>query len=74
MPCLQPYGEYGGQAATAANDDVNNKTANSFFIVTPWWLKRDVIGHIINYGCFGFFRLVATPFRRFCNLFLVILW
>lgn len=59
MPCLQPYGEYGGQAATAANDAVNNKTASAFFMFTPWWLKRDVIGHIIIDR--GFFRLLTTP-------------
>lgn len=32
-PCLQPYGEYAGQAAVAANDAVNNKIASAFFMV-----------------------------------------
>ena len=66
MPCLQPYGAYGGQAATAANDVVNNKTASSFFIITPWWLKRYIVTNIYNWAfCnnFSFFSLVATPFR-----------
>ena len=40
MPCLQPYGAYGGQAAIAANDVVNNKTASSFFMVYSLVVKK----------------------------------
>jgi hypothetical protein len=32
MPCLQPYGEYGGQAAVAIPEMVNSAITNSFFM------------------------------------------
>lgn len=35
MPCLQPYGEYGGQDAVAIPEIVSNAITNNFFMLIP---------------------------------------